>query len=163
MKSPYGAVVLLSRHIIYGALALALVLVSACGGGRDELATQQHDLEQRLLAPCCWRQSLADHESPAATALRTEIRDRLARREAPPSIEGDLVRRYGDQIRALPPGEDPRWIVGATAAGASVIALVAIGWFVRRRRVPHDASPSTETFFDGEYAERLDDELLAVD
>jgi cytochrome c-type biogenesis protein CcmH len=139
------------------------MLVGACSGGRDELATHQHELEQRLLAPCCWRQPLGDHESPVATALRAEIRDRLARRETTASIEGDLVRRYGAKIRALPEGGDPRWIIGATAAGASVLALVAIGWFVRRSRVPLGAPLSSEALFEGEYAERLDDELLALD
>jgi cytochrome c-type biogenesis protein CcmH len=144
-------------------LALVLVLVGACSGGRDELAAHQHELEQRLLAPCCWRQTLGDHESPVAAALRAEIRDRLARRETAASIEDDLVRRHGEKIRALPEGGDPRWIIGATAAGASVLGLVAIGWFVRRRRVPRGAPPSSETPFEGAYAERLDDELLAID
>jgi cytochrome c-type biogenesis protein CcmH/NrfF len=151
------------RHVTHIALALALVLVSACSGGRDDLATQQHELENRLLSPCCWRQPLADHESPVATALRAEIHERLARRETAASIEDDLVRRYGDKIRALPKGGDPRWMIGATAAGGSVLALLAIGWFVRRRRVPFSASLSSETVFEGEYAEQLDDELLAVD
>jgi cytochrome c-type biogenesis protein CcmH/NrfF len=151
------------RHIIHGALVLALVLVGACRGDRADLATHQHDLEDRLLSPCCWRQTLADHESPAATALRAEIRERLARREPAASIEGDLVRRYGNKIRALSDGGDPRWLIGVIAVGASVLALVAIGAFVRRRRVPHVAAPSSEGLFDDEYAERLDDELLALD
>jgi cytochrome c-type biogenesis protein CcmH len=149
-------------HIIYGALVLAL-MVSACRGDRDDLATHEHDLEERLLAPCCWQQTLADHESPVATALRAEIHERLARREPAASIEGDLVRRYGTKIRALSEGGDPRWLIGVIAVGASLLALVAIGSFVRRRRVPHVVAPSSPGLFDDEYEERLDDELLAVD
>ena len=152
-----------TRHIIHCALALLLVLLGACTPGKDELARHQHELEERLLSPCCWRQTLADHESPVATALRTEIHERLARREPPASIEGELVRRYGDKIRALPEGGDPRWIVGATAVGAFIIALGGIGWLVQRRRPPAEAALPSEALFEGEYAERLDDELLAVD
>ncbi|MBL0217411.1 MAG: cytochrome c-type biogenesis protein CcmH [Myxococcales bacterium] len=151
------------RHATQMALALVLVIVSACSGGRDDLATQQHDLEERLLSPCCWRQPLADHESPVATALRAEIRERLARRETAASIEDDLVHRYGEKIRAVPAGGDPRWIIGATAAGASVLALLAIGWFVRRRRIPCSRPLASEPPLDEAYAERLDDELLAID
>ncbi|MBS1123612.1 MAG: uncharacterized protein H6Q90_5840 [Deltaproteobacteria bacterium] len=151
----------LGRH---APIALALVLfIGACSGGGDELATQTHELEQRLLAPCCWRQTLGDHESPIATALRAEIRDRLAHREAAASIEDDLVRRYGAKIRAVPEGSDPRWMIGAIAGGAGLLGLVALGWFVRRRRVPRIDPVSSATVFEGEYAERLDDELLAVD
>jgi len=144
-------------------IVLALALITACSEDRDQLASHQHELEQRLLAPCCWRQSLADHESPVATALRTEIRERLARRETPAAIEDDLVQRYGDKIRALPEGSDPRWIVGTIASGAVLLALVGLGWFVRRRRAPRRAPLTNEALFEGEYAERLDDELLAVD
>jgi cytochrome c-type biogenesis protein CcmH/NrfF len=152
-----------SRYIIHCALALVLALLGACTAGKDELARHQHELEERLLSPCCWRQTLADHESPVATALRTEIHDRLARREPPASIEGELVRRYGDKIRALPEGGDPRWIIGAIAVGGSIIALGVIGLLVQRRRTPVEAALPGEALFEGEYAERLDDELLAVD
>jgi cytochrome c-type biogenesis protein CcmH/NrfF len=151
------------RHNIYCALVLASMLVSACRAAGDDLATHQHDLEERLLSPCCWKQTLADHQSPVATALRAEIHQRLAR-ETAASIEGDLVHRYGDKIRALPEGGDPRWIIGVTLVGASVLGLLAIGAFVRRRRVPDVAAPSSGALLlEGEYAERLDEELLAVD
>jgi cytochrome c-type biogenesis protein CcmH/NrfF len=151
------------RHFICAAVVIALAFASGCSGN-DEPATHQHDLEERLLSPCCWRQTLADHESPLATALRAEIHDRLARREPTTSIEADLVRRYGDKIRALPEGRDPRWIIGTAAGGGAVLGLLALVWFVRRRRAPREEAPVwSEAVFEGEYAERLDDELLAHD
>jgi len=152
-----------TRHLTQLAFVVALGLVGACSERRDELAMNQHELEERLLSPCCWRQSLADHESPAATALRAEIHERLVRRETAASIEDDLVRRYGPRIRAVPEDGDPRWIIGATAIGGSVLALLVIGRLVRRRHTPDVAPPSSAVELEDEYAERLDDELLAVD
>jgi cytochrome c-type biogenesis protein CcmH len=143
------------------ALAFVLAAAAACTSGSD-LATHQHDLEERLLAPCCWRESLAVHDSPIATTLRTEIRERLTRGESPASIESDLVDRHGEKIRALPEGRDPRWLIGVTAGSAALLALVALGWFVRRR-APEAMPLASQNVFEGEYADRLDDELLAAD
>lgn len=154
------------RRIMLVTIAVAVAFVaSGCGTGQDAPSRHRHELEQRLLAPCCWRQSLADHDSPTATALRTEIDARIARGEPAASIEDDLVNRYGEKIRALPEGGDPRWIVGATAASVAVLSLVALGWFVRRRRgaTVTAAAVPTAALYEGEYAERLDDELLEID
>ena len=143
-------------------IALAFALLAGACGRRDDPASQERELERRLLAPCCWRQTLADHASPSAEALRREIRTRIAAGEPTASIEAELVRRYGPEIRALPEGGDPTWIIAAIAVGASALALVALGWFVRRRRVSVAAAPIGNLAWT-EYDDRLDDELRDVD
>ncbi|MFN9942632.1 MAG: cytochrome c-type biogenesis protein CcmH, partial [bacterium] len=73
-------------------------------------------VQRRLLAPCCWNQTLDIHESELATALRAEISDRIRRGEHGDAVERDMVARYGERVRATPRGRDP--LVGIAAAVA---------------------------------------------
>ncbi|HEV7557312.1 MAG TPA: cytochrome c-type biogenesis protein CcmH [Kofleriaceae bacterium] len=117
-----------------------------------------HDLECRILAPCCWRETISDHDSEIAALLRAEVRSRIGAGEPAASIETDLVRRYGDEIRALPNGRDPRWLVGLAPGLALVAAL-----FILRRRVRRPADVGPPTVLDLADEDRLDDELRDVD
>jgi cytochrome c-type biogenesis protein CcmH len=144
----------LGRVAVVG-VAVALL---ACRDGSHPA----HDLEERLLAPCCWKQPLSDHESETATRLRLEIESRVAAGEPADAIEADLVQRYGDRIRALPAGADPRWMIGVAA---TIAALLGLAWvaIVGRRRVRHPAQTATPGDPDDPYLDRLDDELAKVD
>ncbi len=59
-------------------------------------------LEGRLLAPCCFAQTLDIHGSEIASTLRHEIRSRLKAGETADVIEASLVARYGEKMRAVP-------------------------------------------------------------
>jgi cytochrome c-type biogenesis protein CcmH len=59
-------------------------------------------LEGRIMAPCCWMQTIDIHGSPIAEELRSEIRKRLRAGEAPDAIEASFVQRYGEKILAVP-------------------------------------------------------------
>ena len=126
-----------------------------------------HELESRLVAPCCWVQTLDIHESELATALRAEIAQRLQRGEAASAIEDDLAARYGERIRAVPRGQDPRRLIPAVigaAMGATLLGvLVALRRWMRRERAA--VAPLTPVDVPGadEYEQRLDDELARLD
>lgn len=147
-------------------LVLAIVAGGTACGRQGEAVPAAQQLERRLLAPCCWRQTLEDHDSPAATALRSEIQQRLAAREPASAIEADLVARYGDKLRALPPGGDPRWVIGIAALGAMIVSMLAIVGTVRRRGrrpAPPPPIPPLSSAESLAYADRLDDELAELD
>jgi cytochrome c-type biogenesis protein CcmH len=59
-------------------------------------------LEGRIMAPCCWNQTIDIHGSEAAYELRREIRKRLKAGESPDTIEASLVTRFGPRILAVP-------------------------------------------------------------
>ncbi len=120
--------------------------------------------EERLMAPCCWRETLASHESPIARELRAEIGGRLGNGESPESIRAALEARYGDRIRAAPLG------FSFGAMGVVALAIPLVGGAVllrsnlRRRRV--EAPPAEATgpaADDGDFEDRLDDELDRLD
>lgn len=77
-------------------LLLWLVVLASCASAPPPDPAQE--LAEALVAPCCWRQTLADHESPLAHELRGEIATRIAAGESPASIEAAFVGRYGDRV-----------------------------------------------------------------
>lgn len=131
--------------------------------GEPHLAGQAsaHALELRLVAPCCWNQTLDVHESEVAAVLRQEIRARLANGETSAVIEDDFARRYGERIRAVPRGRDPLLavplLIGALMT-LSALGLIALG----RRWTRQGLAPptiETRTTLADDYDGRLDEEL----
>ena len=142
-------------------LLVWLLPMLACRSSDDPA----HEIERRVLAPCCYRQTLAEHESDLARALRLEVRRRVARGESSTVIEDDLAHRYGEAVRAMPRGWDPRALLAAIIA----IAL-AVGGLVLRRlvcaRPDVRAAPQEPAASPGEnraYEAQLDDELIDID
>lgn len=149
-------------------LACALLLlgtgVTHAQATPAEKAAQARALQGRLLAPCCWVQTLDVHESELATTLRAEIDQRLARGETGEVIEDDLAARYGERVRAVPRGKDPRMVVPLAVGLAMLATLLGLGfalwrWTRASREVPCATQLSTEK---DAYDERLDEELARL-
>ncbi len=126
-----------------------------------------HRLEGRLLAPCCWdtsKQTLDIHDSPVASALKSEIRTRLRAGESAEAIEADLVLRYGEKIRAVPEGNPLRRVgllLSVLVAGAGIgLGYKLVGW--RRRREASLPAPEVGAQRDA-WDDALDAELARED
>jgi cytochrome c-type biogenesis protein CcmH len=121
-------------------------------------------LEGRLLAPCCWNQTLDTHGSEIAYSLRREIRTRLKGGESPDKVEADLIARYGTRLRAVPDRVplDTVALFGWVGLGVTGLGLAALLLRWRRRRAlpagAEAASPARDAFDD-----RLDAELRRLD
>ena len=122
----------------------------------------------RLVAPCCWRQTVDTHDSDLAAGLRREIYVRLNEGEGAQAIEDDFVRRYGSRVLALPGDTDPSGVlpvvVGSAMAGVlfGLIAWVRLG---RRDERDEHLPPRRAAAGGGavDYGARLDDELARQD
>lgn len=90
-------------------------------------------LEGRIMAPCCWQQTLDIHGSEIANELRLEIRQRLKAGETQDAIQADLVNRYGSRILAVPPG-NPLKDVGVLLSLAFGGAGIGLGFMLLRWR-----------------------------
>ena len=129
-------------------------------------------IQGRLIAPCCWNQTLDSHESPLADQLRAEIRTRLRGGESAATIEADIVSRYGERVRAVPHNHDTRGnvpLMVAVAMFASVVLLARLArrW-VRRGNAPSPEAPAPEANTPSarardDYDARVDDELARLD
>ncbi len=150
------------------ALALSPVAALSANAAESEGVRGAARLEARLLAPCCWTQTLDVHDSEISVELRREIRARLRAGESADAIEDDLVARYGERIRAASKGHEigaPIPVVVGLGMAATGVALAALlrRW---RRASSLTAAPSPKGPLAGggegdRYDEKLDEELRA--
>jgi cytochrome c-type biogenesis protein CcmH len=121
-------------------------------------------LEGRLMAPCCWTQTIDIHDSEVAISMRHELRRRLRNGESPDAIEASFVQRYGPKILAVPPGSPLKTVaVGLSLlmGAAGVAAAMMLGrWRKHREALPATASPVTKR---DQWDDRLDAELKSLD
>jgi cytochrome c-type biogenesis protein CcmH len=122
------------------AACLSVQLASAQEGDA-RVERQARGLEQRLLAPCCYQQTLDTHHSELTDELRRELRLRLTRGEAAVSIEQDLVRRYGERIVAVP-ASSPLETFALVVVVLVLVAGAAV-WLRARRWVRKQGEPSS--------------------
>ncbi len=122
-------------------------------------------LLRRIVAPCCWTQTLDVHDSELVRALRSEIRERLRAGEAPDAIEDDLAARFGERIRAMPKGEDTTRplpiVMGALTLAGGAALLRAIRRWTRRGKP--EGAMTFQVVVPDVYDERLDEELRQLD
>lgn len=139
----------------------------------DEPAPGEKKLLSRLVAPCCWNQTLDIHGGAAPDQLRAEIRRRLRAGEAPEQIERDMVARYGERVLAVPPGS-PIGTIALLLVGAAIAAGGGVFMVLRRwRRAGEAAEGGAAGAKKGgaaagseardAYDEKLDEELRALD
>lgn len=115
--------------LVWAPLAAALVVFPARAdeahghvANSEELDLAEHvpgaeTLEGRIIAPCCWTQTIDIHGSPASTELRREIRARLKAGESVAAIEQSLVQRYKG---ACAERKQPETCILATTEGSGL-------------------------------------------
>ncbi|HET9933672.1 MAG TPA: cytochrome c-type biogenesis protein CcmH [Polyangiaceae bacterium] len=133
----------------------------------DKYVPGAAELEGRIIAPCCWTQTIEIHGSPASTELRQEIRQRLTAGETPDAIERSLVQRYGPKILAVPPGSRLPSVgigLGLVVIGAGIGALTLLKRWQRRATPALADGPKLEPgAADAELDARVDAELSRLD
>lgn len=136
------------------------VLILAQAPVDEALEAHAKALENELIAPCCWRQPLSDHNSGAAVEMKSEIRRLLSEGKTSDEILSHFTDQHGVRILSTPPASGfgllsylAPWL--ALILGAAVIVL-----FLKKRGVaqvpaPEPSAPST----DDRYRELLRKEL----
>ncbi len=126
-------------------------------------------LEGKILAPCCWNQTIDIHGSEPAMALRREIRRRLRAGESEEAITAVLVERYGARILAVPPGSPLKGVAAVMALGMAGAGFFGFG-MLKRWRARGSASTGLKSKtaaatppVDEKLEARLNAELRALD
>jgi cytochrome c-type biogenesis protein CcmH len=124
-------------------------------------------LEGRILAPCCWNQTVDIHGSEISNAIRREIRTRLRAGESADAIQASFVERYGPKILAMP-ADSPLASIAVTVIVAIAGAGVAGFFMLRRWRAAGTAKKpgkkgEADAAADARLDARLDAELRALD
>ena len=143
---------------------VALLLFAGLGHPAT-LEEEARELEHLLIAPCCWRQPVADHLSAEADELRRGIHALLEAGKTRQEILDFYVAQYGPAILAKPPYRG-FGLLGYVLPGVFVLLLGGLLWrFLARSR--HAAlvepEPRPAPAKDQRYAAQLDQELRELD
>jgi cytochrome c-type biogenesis protein CcmH len=87
-------------------------------------------IEGRLMAPCCWTQTIDIHDSEISISMRHEIRRRLRNGESADAIQASFVERYGPKIMAVQPNSQLKNVfigLSVVMGGAGVAAAMMLG------------------------------------
>jgi cytochrome c-type biogenesis protein CcmH len=154
-------------------MRLLAVLAAALFLAAPAAASEQHptlaDLEDEVLCPVCYPETLAQSSSPAAQQVKRFISRRIAAGDTKSEIKRRLVADYGPQILASPSKHGFNLLAWAlplvgVLAGAGILGLLAWRWTRVREPEPepqqwalngHPLGPEEER--------RLDDELARFD
>jgi cytochrome c-type biogenesis protein CcmH len=74
----------------------------AFGGTGDRTADKAREIEDNLIAPCCWTQPVSQHYSEAAEEIRRGVREMVAAGKTREEILDYYVSIYGERILATP-------------------------------------------------------------
>jgi cytochrome c-type biogenesis protein CcmH len=144
------------------AVALALLVISLRPSAPMSPAQQAAQLDAQLRCPDCQGLSVAESQTTAAAAIRTEVARRLADGQSPDDVRAYFVSRYGEWI-LLEPASVAWWVLPFVVIALGAAGLVAWLWVGRRgpAQPPTDAEsaspPAPGT------ADRVRDEVEALD
>lgn len=131
-----------------------------------ELELEAKRLETKLIAYCCWSQQVSVHDSPAATQMRSDIRQRLAAGENEQVILAAYVAEHGERILAEPPAKGFTRLLYLVPPILGLLGIGVLVVMVRRFAQRGAVTPATATAGPGPSGaldRRLDEELRDLD
>jgi len=113
------------------AMILVLILVDPASLSTAQTAEIQK-VEKRLLAPCCYTQSIAEHGSDIAVQMRGEVAEMVADGKSESEIVEHYRTIYGDRILIVPDGITGKILFSLPVA---ITALSCFVFFVCFRKM----------------------------
>jgi cytochrome c-type biogenesis protein CcmH len=141
-------------------LVVILGIVGSAFAAGD-IEKRARKLEDRLMAPCCMANTVAEHYSPSAFAMRQEIREMLAAGKTEDEILEYYVEEHGSLILSRPAAKGFSFL----AYGLPIV-LFPLGtvflfvWLRRVRRKDTSTRPQQKVSeVDPKFAERIRREI----
>jgi len=140
-------------------IALAVTWASVTAGSEKEPDSALiRDIEDHLIAPCCWTQPISEHESAVSEQMRKEVRTMVAAGMDREAILDHFVAQYGERVLATPRAEGFNRLVYILPWIALIFGAGVLFVLLKRFRKPVPDSES-ESLPDDRYASVIENEL----
>jgi cytochrome c-type biogenesis protein CcmH len=100
-------------------------------------------IDDQLIAPCCFSQTVANHSSPVAESIKAEVRQMLAAGSTEREIMDFYVGKYGERILATPRASGFNLLAYVMPAFALTVGLAGVVIVLRRWRRPRSSQPGS--------------------
>jgi cytochrome c-type biogenesis protein CcmH len=84
------------------AAAILLTTIAAFSAETTPAAAKIREIEDNLIAPCCWSQPVSQHDSEVAQQIRDEVTAMVTAGKSRQEILDFFVARYGERILVTP-------------------------------------------------------------
>ncbi len=136
------------RSMVLVTLLCGAFLLPAGTTASAALTPQQESLAQKidgeLIAPCCWTQTVAEHESDAAEQIKAQTRDMVAQGKSEAEIFNQYVAQYGEKILASPRARGFNLLLFVFPIVAVAVAGAAVTIWLLRQRSPQPLQPAAD-------------------
>jgi cytochrome c-type biogenesis protein CcmH len=170
---PRGAHAALLTLMLVAVFLLALTVPAA--GAEGDLSPEQQALaskiEGKLIAPCCWTQTVEVHDSQKAEEIKMQVALLISQGKGEDEILDIFVDQYGEEILAAPRASGFNYLAYVLPFAVIIVGLGALAFLASRWQRPIAAPATTisegESKTDGETSDdmqkRLDEELGRYD
>jgi cytochrome c-type biogenesis protein CcmH/NrfF len=113
------------------AMAAAVLLLSSAAPLTPQQTTEVNRLEESLLAPCCYSQSIARHMSAEAEQMRHEVTEMVTSGRSENEILEHYKALYGERILIVPDGRTGK-ILFSLPVVAFLVCSGMLFWLLRK-------------------------------
>jgi cytochrome c-type biogenesis protein CcmH len=124
-------------------IAAVVLLLSSAVRLTPQQTAEVNRLEEALLAPCCYSQSIARHMSPEAEQVRHEVTEMVASGRSENEILEHYKAIYGERILIVPDGSTGK-VLFSLPVVAFVVCSGMLFWILRRMLKARADSHSAE-------------------
>jgi cytochrome c-type biogenesis protein CcmH len=141
---------------------IVLILLAFPIFGEDNAALIR-DIENNLIAPCCWNQPISEHYSEVSEQMRKEVRTMVAQGKSRDEILDYYVAKYGERILATPRPKGINTLAYILPWAALILGAWGLFMILKKRRLPAPAPVATQTASDERYSDIVEKELKDLD
>jgi cytochrome c-type biogenesis protein CcmH len=151
---------------IHTRLILILLCVLATLGtlGAQTADKKAREIEDNLIAPCCWSQTVSQHYSEVSEQIRQEVRAMVAAGKSRDEILDYYVAKYGERILATPRAKGFNRMVYILPWATLILGAWLLIVLLRKQRKPElAAAPNPPSIPDERYAAIIEKEMKELD
>jgi cytochrome c-type biogenesis protein CcmH len=139
-------------------IPVLLWAVVSFGGENKQAGEKEREIEENLIAPCCWSQPVSQHYSEAAEQIRKEVHAMVAAGKSRDEILDYYVARYGERILATPRARGFNALAYILPWGALILGAWLVIALIRKLRSTAPA-PNPSPLPDAHYASVIEKEM----
>jgi cytochrome c-type biogenesis protein CcmH len=149
-------------RVYAGFVSMLLCAILSFGADEKQNAEKAREIEDNLIAPCCWSQPVSQHYSEVAEQIRNEVREMVASGKSRDEILDYYVAKYGERILATPRAKGFNALAYILPWAALPLGAWLLFILLKKLRSPIP-SPAPAPLPDARYASLIEKEMKELE